>query len=159
MAQQLGGARREAEEMDEGSEEMAFSEIKRLNGQFDLMVVYLPGLDHLIHGVGGPLQTSRSYFNEYLHGTINRIYKELGPVRDTTVFGVVSDHGHYDTDLNRAIDFTEQGSEVLTGKTMHEVPAGAHGYSRAEGSRGARERRVQRAVRYRARLRRGNACG
>jgi len=85
------------------------------------MVIYLPGLDHVIHGLGGPMQTARTYFNEYLHGTINRIYKELGPLRDTTVFGVVADHGHYDTDMNRAIDFSEQGSEVVTGKTMQEV--------------------------------------
>jgi predicted AlkP superfamily pyrophosphatase or phosphodiesterase len=120
-ANKMGDARDEAKEMDEGGEEMAFSEIKRLNGQFELMVIYLPGLDHLIHGAGGSAQTSRTYFNEYLHGTINRIFKELGPLRDSTVFGIVSDHGHYDTDLERAIDFTKQGAEVRTTKTMHDV--------------------------------------
>ena len=97
------------------------AELKRLNGQFELMVIYLPGLNHVIHDVGLPDQTARSSLHGYLHGTINRIFKEMGALRDSTVFAVMSDHGHYDTDRMRHIEFTEQGEEVPTSRTMHDV--------------------------------------
>jgi hypothetical protein len=92
----------------------ARDEIRRTNGSFDLMVVYLAGLDHVIHDQGKATETAAAYFRDRLHLAINTIYQSLGPLADSTVFGFFSDHGHYDTNRNRFIDLDRQGSEVTT---------------------------------------------
>jgi predicted AlkP superfamily pyrophosphatase or phosphodiesterase len=104
------GSKIVARAMDGFGSRTAVDEISASHAQFDLMVVYLPGLDHLIHDAGAPDETAREYFADSLHGAINAVVRSLREYQDSTVFAVMSDHGHYATSLDRAIDVDDTGS-------------------------------------------------
>jgi hypothetical protein len=100
--------------LDNAAVRGAREELRLSYGEFDLMVVYLAGLDHYIHDRGAPMSTSSEYFRTVLHGSINAVVEQLDHlgVLESTAFAVFADHGHYDTAMTKAVDFTSRGSEV-----------------------------------------------
>jgi hypothetical protein len=82
--------------------------------EFDLMVVYLAGLDHYLHEVGercqGGERCADFYFRTTLHKAVNAIVNKMGDLADDTVFGVFSDHGHVQVDRRAFIDLNDAGA-------------------------------------------------
>jgi hypothetical protein len=105
-----------ASTMDGSSVKLTTDEIKRRHGDFDLMVVYLPGLDHYLHLRGGTCSGGEPcadrFFRLSLHGHINRIFTEMADLLPSTVFGVTSDHGHIAVDKEKFIDLESAGSKI-----------------------------------------------
>jgi len=104
--------------MDRNSVTAARKAIARYDEDFDLMVIYLPGLDHMAHAFGESQGQGERWFREAatgdhttdsLHGRINRIVRDLGPLLGSTVLAVFSDHGHYDTDPEKTMDLDQNG--------------------------------------------------
>jgi predicted AlkP superfamily pyrophosphatase or phosphodiesterase len=109
--------------MDREAIEWAIELIGQTGGEFDLMVIYLPGLDHAMHAFGPSGKRGEQWFQTgllgvdertSLHGRINRVFKALQEqdLADSTVFGVLSDHGHYNTDPDKFMDLDERGSLI-----------------------------------------------
>jgi hypothetical protein len=109
--------------MDREAIEWAIELIGQTGGEFDLMVIYLPGLDHAMHAFGPSGKRGEKWFQTgllgvdertSLHGRINRVFRALQEqdLADSTVFGVLSDHGHYDTDPEKFMDLDERGSLI-----------------------------------------------
>ena len=109
-------AEAESNFIDRLSEDMATDEIAARGGDFDLMVIYLAGLDHFLHDAGllceGGEPCADRYFRVSLHKTLNRLYKRLGDNVTGTVFSVLSDHGHTPVDEDAYIDLESSGSLV-----------------------------------------------
>ncbi|HKC12366.1 MAG TPA: alkaline phosphatase family protein [Vicinamibacteria bacterium] len=113
-----------ATDLDEGSTSRAIGEIRKNGDSFDLMVVYLPGLDHYLHGCGvspgntdsgcpstGSLTQVGYFFFSALHGRLNRITRALEQsFGQTTVYGVFGDHGLVDTTKSKFMYLGKQGS-------------------------------------------------
>jgi hypothetical protein len=105
---------------DRNSVELALDAIGRTGGDFDLMVVYLPGLDHFVHALGESEGQGETWFQvgatpesgDSLHERIREIDRALGDLRESTVFGVFSDHGHFDVIPNRFMDLENRGQFV-----------------------------------------------
>ena len=115
-----------SEGMDRDSFEKASDAIAQTNGDFDLMVIYLPGLDHAMHAFGPSEQRGERWFRTgilgtdattSLHGRINQIVRDLGGLAESTVFGVFSDHGHYDTDTEKYMDLDDRGQFIIENGT------------------------------------------
>jgi hypothetical protein len=109
-------------DLDEGSTSRAIDEIKRNGDSFDLMVVYLPGLDHYLHGMGvkpgpggaggstGSQNQVQYFFTQALHEQLNRITRELEQsFGQTTVYGVFGDHSLVDTDPSKFMYLAKEG--------------------------------------------------
>jgi hypothetical protein len=112
-----------ARDLDEGSTKRAIGEIHKQGDSFDLMVVYLPGLDHYLHGYGvsagtaggggstGSLNQAQYFFASGLHDRLNRITQALEQsFGQTTVYGVFGDHSLVDTTPAKFMYLTKQGS-------------------------------------------------
>ncbi|MFQ5799882.1 MAG: alkaline phosphatase family protein, partial [Bacteroidota bacterium] len=99
----------------------AIRQIARTRGEFDLMVIYLAGLDHFVHDEGASEGQGEKFFRESvspsfrqsLHEHINEIVRALeGNVDDSTAYGVFADHGHYDTDPEKFMNLDERGQAI-----------------------------------------------
>jgi hypothetical protein len=125
----LGGlvAERESVFLDEVSTSRAEREILARGEDFDLMVVYLSGLDHYLHMKGerceGGEPCGDRFFRLFLHGRINRIVETLGPLQAGTVFGVFSDHGHVSVDPDAFMAMDASGPEVPAQPSMRDTLA------------------------------------
>jgi hypothetical protein len=109
-------------DMDNSSTRRAIDEIRQNGDSFDLMVVYLPGLDHYLHGMGvkpgpggaggstGSQNQVQYFFTQALHEQLNRITRELEQsFGQTTVYGVFGDHSLVDTDPSRFMYLAKEG--------------------------------------------------
>lgn len=83
---------------------------------FDLMVVYLAGLDHQLHGKGvfddAGRNVSDDFFASGLDARLKRIVDALGPRIDSTIFGLYADHGHFNTFADRSIELDVTGAAL-----------------------------------------------
>jgi hypothetical protein len=101
--------------MDELATGLAERELSNLGGDVDLLVVYLPGLDHKLHQEGlfsAGKNTAAEFFKNSLDAKLARIIKASKPWRDTTVYGVMADHGHFDTNRPQSIQLDENGASM-----------------------------------------------
>ena len=112
--------------LDEDARQRAVAQIARTRGEFDLMVIYLAGLDHYLHAKGVGVEQGNdggqgndffltqvdNRFKESLHDNINLIVKTIQEkIGDqATVYGVFADHGHFDVDPEKRMDFDNNGS-------------------------------------------------
>ena len=84
------------------------------------MVIYLAGLDHYLHEQGVSNNQGSDFFltqvddlfDESLHDNINVIVKTIEEkIGDqATIYGVFADHGHFDVDPEKRMDFDNNGS-------------------------------------------------
>ena len=106
--------------LDEDARQGAVAHIARTRGEFDLMVIYLAGLDHYLHEQGVSNNQGSDFFltqvddlfDESLHDNINVIVKTIEEkIGDqATIYGVFADHGHFDVDPEKRMDFDNNGS-------------------------------------------------
>jgi len=105
-----------ANDFDEAATQSAIGEIRRNGDSFDLMVVYLPGLDHQLHNLGvntggGSLNQAQLFFASGLHRRLNQITQALQQsFGQTTVYGVFGDHSLVDTSPSKFMYLAKQGS-------------------------------------------------
>jgi hypothetical protein len=113
-----------AEFMDELATGLAERELANLGGDIDLLVVYLPGLDHTLHLKGldsSGKNTAAEYFKSSLDGRLNRIINASKAWSDSTVYGVMADHGHFDTKKPRSLELDENGEGLSSAPTVRNV--------------------------------------
>ncbi len=118
----------QAKKFDKHAADAAIGRVAKEGDSFDLMVVYLAGLDHYLHdysitgatnqnktGIDGVvLPTGETeaqwYFRDTVHAQINSVVTRLEQAfGETTVYGVFGDHGLVDTDRDSFMKFSEVG--------------------------------------------------
>ena len=118
---------------DESVRRMAIQELDRAAlgkadpaGDFDLMVLYLAGLDENLHK--GKTDDTAAY----LTGTLDRLIGEIAEhaaarLKNTPIYALVVDHGHTKVDRAKHMDLKELGTSVRLGEngqmTWHDVLA------------------------------------
>ena len=108
---------RESALPDDVATNAAVDEIAARGGDFDLMVVYLLGLDHFLHLRGDMCEAGElcgdRFFRLSLHENINRVVRQMEDLLPGTAFGIFSDHGHLPVLPDAFIDLEFSGSRVV----------------------------------------------